>query len=151
MDRDKMAQEINRLQDVINGLDPKTDDYKFVLESMTKLTKMMMEYDELCAKQIERDDRLELESDKTMKELDIRMKELEFKIRQEEKKFEDEIKEAARQRKVAVAKAVWDIVKIALTTGCTVLLIWFTGHVEQSAILGQHQWSLIPKLFKSLG
>jgi hypothetical protein len=75
MDRDKMAQEINRLQDVINGLDPKTDDYKFVLESMTRLTKMMMEYDELCAKQIERDDRLELESDKTMKELDIRMKE----------------------------------------------------------------------------
>jgi hypothetical protein len=42
MDRDKMAQEINRLQDVINGLDPKTDDYKFVLESMTRLTKMMM-------------------------------------------------------------------------------------------------------------
>ena len=151
MDRDKMAQEINRLQDVINGLDPKTDDYKFVLESMTRLTKMMMEYDELCAKQIERDDKFELESEKTTKELDIRMKELEFKIRQEEKKFEDEIKEAARQRKVAVAKAVWDIAKIALTTGCTVLLIWFTGHVEQSAILGQHQWSLIPKLFKSLG
>ena len=151
MDRDKMAQEINRLQDVINGLDPKTDDYKFVLESMTRLTKMMMEYDELCAKQIERDDKFELESEKTTKELDIRMKELEFKIRQEEKKFEDEIKEAARQRKVTVAKAVWDIAKIALTTGCTVLLIWFTGHVEQSAILGQHQWSLIPKLFKSLG
>ena len=151
MDRDKMAQEINRLQDVINGLDPKTDDYKFVLESMTRLTKMMMEYDELCAKQIERDDKFELESEKTTKELDIRMKELEFKIRQEEKKLEDEIKEAARQRKVAVAKAVWDIVKIVLTTGCTVFLIWFTGHIEQSAILGQHQWSLIPKLFKSLG
>ena len=150
MDRDKLVEEIDRLQNVAKELNPTEEGHKAVLEAIIKLTKLQMEYDDLCAKQLDREDRFELEKDKTMEELELRMKELEFQIKMEEKKLDDEIKEAARQKRVAFVRAIWDIVKICLSTGCTLLLIWFTGHVEQSAILGQHQWSLIPKLFKSI-
>jgi len=151
MDRDKLGKEIERLQDVLRNLDPNDEVYGSVVERIIKLTKLQMEYDELCDKQIDRQNRFELDQEKSNEQIELEKEKLEMSIRLEEKKFEKDLMDVARQRKITRWQAIWDLVKILLTTGCTVALIVVTGRIEQSAILGQHQWSLIPKLFKSFG
>ena len=151
MDRDKLAKEIERLQDALANLGPDKEQYRTVLECMIKSLKMQMEYDELCDKQIERQNKFELEKDRLYQEYELKKRELDWRIKMEEKKLKDEVDEAANRRHVEKRQVIWDLIKIGLTTGCTVLIIWFTGKIEQGAILGQHQWSLIPKLFKGWG
>lgn len=146
MDHDKLIEEVQRLQEWLNENDPTTENYAHVEERLIKLVKLGIEFDEACDKQLERQDRLDLERDKTMRELDLKEKEIELKNGIEAMRIEDNSVDAANRRRVEKRQAYWDLIKTGLQIGGSAVLIVLTGLTEQHVILGQHKWSLIPKI-----
>ena len=146
MDREKLAKEIQRLQDILAGMEPDSEPYMTIARRLSEYVKTMMEYDEACDKQCERQDKLDLERERLTKEFELKVKELELKCSIETKKAEDSKVEATARRRAEKRQALWDIIKILLQIVGSAALIIVTGKTEQSVILGQHKWSLIPKV-----
>lgn len=164
MDREELVKRINKMIGILNTLNPvdNAEDFETVREDIIKLSKLLAEYDENCDKQLERQEKLDIEKERLKleqlrieKEFEIKFKELELRI--EEAKFKSEIEsmkveqadeEAAARKKAAKWQAIWDLIKIAAQIAGTALLIGLTGKLEQSVILGNHKWSLIQKFFK---
>ena len=153
MDHDKLVEEVQRLQNWLSDHDPSDEKYEVILGRLIKLTKLGIEFDEACDKQLERQDKLEIETNKSSKEIELRERELnlkeqelKLKNRLDSLRAEETANEMLARRKAEKRQAVWDLIKIALSTACSASLIVMTGKVEQQAILGQHQWSLIPKV-----
>ena len=90
MDHDKLNEEVQRLQDWLSTHDETDPNYDSVLARLTKLTDTGMKYDELCDKQLERQDRLELDRSKQAKEFELKAEELEFKRNESKEKLEFE-------------------------------------------------------------
>ena len=116
MDHDKLVEEVQRLQNWLADHDPVTEEYATVEKRFIELTRLEMEFDEACDKLCER---------------------------------ADKSSDAAARRRLEKRQAWWDLIKMGFTTvcstACSAALIVVTGKMEQQAILGQHQWSLIPK------
>ena len=117
MDHDKLVEELQRLQEWLSKHDPTNEQYETVLDRFIKLARFETEYNEACDKLCER---------------------------------ADKSSDAEDRRKMEKRQAWWDLIKIFATTTfstvCSAALIVVTGKIEQNAILGQHQWQLIPKL-----
>ena len=145
MDHDKLVEEVQRLQNWLAEHEPTDENYGVVLDRLGKLSRLGIEFDEACDKQLERQDKLELERDRIDRELDLKEKEIELKNTLEMDKVEDNLAEAAARRRIEKRQAWGELIKIVLSTTCSAALIIVTGKIEQHAILGQHQWALIPK------
>ena len=146
MDHEMLVKELQRLQNWLNTHDPTTSEYFDVEERFVKLARLSMEFDEMCDKQLERQDKLELEHQRMEREFEIKEKDLEFKNELEVKKREDISDEADVRRRIERRQAWWDLIKIGLQIGGSAALIIITGNIEQNAILGHNKWSLIPKV-----
>lgn len=145
MDHDKLVTIIQKLQDWLTEHTPTDDGYSQVEELLIKLVKLEIDFNEACDKQLERQNKFELERDKSNRELDLKEKEIELKNGIEAMKLEDNSNDTKNRRRMEKYQAGWDIAKIVLQGACTGLLIVLTGVTEQQVILGQHKWSLIPK------
>lgn len=162
MDREKLTKEIDRCLDWLASHEVTHQDYDAVSNRYSKLTKLLMEYDEFSDKLNERQDKLDIEKDKIKgerdlkdkdlelksRELDLKEKELELKNNVDNQKIQNDAEEAKARRKHEKRQAVWEIIKIGVSTVATGVLIICTGKAEEAAILGQHKWSLIPKVLK---
>ena len=146
MDHDKLVTELNRLQDMISNTDPTSEEYARIEERMIRLAKLCIELDEACDKQLERQDRLEVDRLKVERELDLREKEIELKNDLEVMKANDGVANDAARRRAEKRQAWWELIKIGLQVSGSAALILITGNVEQNAILGHNKWSLIPKV-----
>ena len=145
MDHDKLVEELTRLQNLLNTLEPTSEEYSVVADRMVKLAKLGIELDDACDKQLERQDKLDLERYKIDKEFEFKEKELELKNGIEAMKIEDNAADAAERRRTEKRQALWELIKIALQLGGSAALICVTGKIEQGVILGHNKWSLIPK------
>ena len=123
IDKDKLAEEIERLQEWLGENDPETKEYEAVSKRLTELVKLGMDVEKAHDDQIERHDRVSLEEDK------LRLNQI----------------EADEKRRAEKRQAWFELIKIGISTASTLALIVATGHIEQNVILGQHKWSLIPK------
>lgn len=146
MDRDLLAQEIQKLQKWLNEHDATEDNYQIVEDRMIKLAKLCFELDESCDKQNDRQNKSDLEKYKMDQEFELKLKEIELKYHLENSKIENDSKEYAARRRAEKRQALWDLIKIGLQVGGSAALIIITGNLEQNVIIGQHKWSLIPKI-----
>ena len=163
---DRLVQEATRALDKLGNVEPTDAKFALVEENAIKLVEAEIKHSEAADRQNERQDKLELERDKMdnefklksremdirekelelrNKELDLRAKELDAKERMEYQKVAEANADMAARRRAEKKQAWWELIKIPLTAICSGALIVVTGRVEQHAILGQHQWSLIPK------
>ena len=145
MDHDKLVEELTRLQNLLNTLEPTSEEYMAVEDRMVKLAKLVIELDDACDKQLERQDKLDLERYKIDKEFEFKDKELELKNGIEAMKIEDNAVDAAERRKVEKHQAYRELIKIGLQFAGSIAMIVVTGKIEQGVILGHNKWSLIPK------
>lgn len=145
MDHDMLIEEVQKLQKWLEEHDPTHENYAMVEDRLIKLVKLGIEYDEACDKQLDRQNRLDLDREKQEREFDLKEKDIELKNGLEAMKLDNGSEEAANRRKLEKRQAWWDLIKIGLQFGCSAALIVVTGHLEQNVILGQHKWSLIPK------
>ena len=123
MDRDKVDQELERLQNLLSTKDPSSEEYSLILKQVIAWTKLALEVDKAHDDNIERHDKYMLEVDK-------------YKL---------DIEQAARRKREALLQVLIDIAKIGFSTLMTVVTILVTGRIESSVIIGQHKWSLIQK------
>ena len=160
MDHDKQVAEIENLQNLLNKItDKDSEQYLSLAKRLADQVRLLMEFDEQCDKQNERqnkldfeqrkfDKELEFDREKFLKELELKTKELELKMELEKWKLSEGCAEADARRKAEKRQALWDIIKILLQILGSAALIVITGKIEQNVILGQHKWSWIQKLMK---
>ena len=148
MDNDKIVSMIQKLQGMLDAIDPTEAKYSIILDMLTKCQKLKSENDEACDKQNERQNKLDLEKLRLEKEVELKLKELELRYALEEKKVKADSEEAARRRRAEKRNAIWDIIKLLVQIIGSAALIAFTGKIEQSVIIGNHKWSLLQKIFK---
>lgn len=150
MDHDKLDAEVQRLQDILSEItDPACERYMTIAKRLSELAKLRNDFDEVCDKQLERQDRLDLEREKLLKEIDLKIKEIELKMELERMKIKENSMDVAARRRAEKNLAFWDMAKIVLHFIGSGVLIYYTGQTEQNVILGAHKWSLIPKIFKT--
>ena len=146
MDRDLLAQEIQKLLKWLNEHEATEENYAIVEDRLIKLAKLCIELDDSCDKQNDRQNKADLEKYKMDQEFELKLKEIELKYHLENSKVENDSKEYAARRRAEKRQAWWDLIKIGLQVGGSAALIIITGNLEQNVIIGQHKWSLIPKI-----
>lgn len=170
---DGLVRESTRALDKLGDLEPTDQKYEDVEERALKLIDAEIKHSEFADKQNERQAKLDIEKTKmdneftiknreldirekelTVKEkeldlkgreMDLKEKELDMKTRLEFQKAGEANSDLIARRRADKLQAWWEIIKIPLGAACTGALIVLTGNVEQHAILGQHQWSLLSK------
>ena len=146
MDRDLLAQEIQKLLKWLNEHEATEENYAIVEDRLIKLAKLCIELDDSCDKQNDRQNRSDLDKYKIDKEFELKLQEIKLKYDLENSKVENDSKEYAARRKAEKRQAWWDLIKIGLQVGGSAALIIITGNLEQNVIIGHHKWSLIPKI-----
>lgn len=155
MDYEKMVEEALRLYQKAAATEPTDDNYEKILGLCLKQVKAIIDYNEACDKQNERQERLDMEKEKNQWDYEIRMKELELKLEElvmkreiEQNRIDENEREAVERRRAEKRQAKWELLKIVLQIiGCAVCVV-VTGKIEQNVIIGQHKWGWIPKLGK---
>ena len=101
IDQDKLAEEIERLQEWLNENDPSSKEYEAVSKRFTELVKLGLEVEKAHDDQIERHDRVSLEEDK------LRRNQI----------------EADEKRRAEKRQAWFELIKIGISTVSTLALI----------------------------
>lgn len=128
MDQEKMADELKRLLEKLETLDPTTEDYSTAVKNYHELMKTLHEELEACDSDL--DHSLKRELDKSRLEL-------------------NKLEEKNRNRQATV-DAILSVVKIGLSIVGTIGAIVVTGSLEESTILSQKCFGLVRGLMPGI-
>lgn len=145
MDHDELRKEIKRLQTKAATLDPASKEYAIVSEQLVTMCKLEMEFNEVCDKQLQRQNEFELKKEQLDREFGLKKEQLDREFDLKEKEIEQRHEEAFNRRKAEKKQAWWDLAKLGVSGFITAGLILVTKKSEEAVIFGQHVWSLIPK------
>lgn len=148
MDHEKMMNELDRLLDSLHDMNPCEESYATVLKRYKELYQIFLEEDSNCEAQMEKRHKYELELKKLEiegRKLDIQEKEADAKIEVEQIKAQNYADESRASARYTKSQARWRLVEIGAQGLVMIACICITGKFEESTILNQKMWSLLPK------
>lgn len=131
MNQEEMANELERVLEILKTLDPTSKEYTEANRNYHELLKAF--HEELSACDADLDHRLKRELDKA--EQTRREKETEEKVELDKIRQQLNEREAADRLKMAKFDAIIGLAKIGLTVSGTLAAIVLTGTLEESTIL----------------